>query len=451
MIEKNSLYDRAIVIGASISGLLAARVLAKHYTQVTIIERDTFPILGMPRKGVPQGRHAHVLLASGLLLLEQYFPGLTGELSAKGALACDLSETSLWYSAGAYTTNFHSGLMGMQVSRPLLEGTIAQRVKALHNVNILEKHDASGLLTQPRGTNQELCIRGVRIVDRSQAEPEEITISADLVVDAGGRGSRILTWLESLGYARPAEEQIKVNLTYTTREFARLPEHAGGRSPVVILASPSNRRGAAMLAVEGERWIVTLAGILGEAAPPDLEGFIEFARSLDAPDCYEVIRSAEPLGEASQYKYPASLRRRFENLSRFPDGLLVCGDVLCSFNPIYGQGMTTAAMEAKLLDDCLSDPSLRGSPGRMRRQYFSAASRLLDSPWSISAGSDLAYPEVEGKRSPLMRLVGLYLERLLVKSREDHTLNLAFQRVTNLIDPPEALFQPRIIKRVLFG
>ena len=438
--------QQAIVMGASMSGLLAARALAKHFTQVTIVERDILPPPGEPRKGVPQGRHAHVLLAHGLELLESFFPGLTQELASKGAIAGDLSETVLWFSGGAYTRNYHSGLMGIQVSRPLLEGTIRQRLCALPNVTLLENHDATGLVTSLTANGRDVRVTGVKVVDRAQAEPVEKSLEADFVVDAGGRGSRSLAWLEDLGYPRPEEEHIKMNLSYTTRVFRRLPEHAQGHSPVVILPSNKNRRGAAMLAVEGDRWIVTLAGYLGDAAPPDLEGFIEFTRSLDAQDCYNIVKTAEPLGESSTYKYPASQRRHYEKLVRFPEGLLVCGDALCSFNPIYGQGMTTAASEAAMLDDCLRT----GLPGIATR-FFSRASRLLDSPWSIAAGSDLAYPEVEGKRSPAMGLVGVYLDWLLLASQEDNVLNLAFQKVTNLMEPPASLFRPNIVLRVVLG
>ena len=438
--------ENAIVIGASVSGLLAARALANHFKQVTVIERDVFPPAGTPRKGVPQGKHAHVLLAHGRDVLESFFPGLTQELVTQGAMAADLSETVRLFSNGAYTRNFHSGLVSVQVSRPLLEGVIVKRMRALPNVTFLENHDATGLATEPSEAGPDVRITGVCAVDRADAGAAEKTLPADLVVDAGGRGSRGLAWLESLGYDRPEEDHIKMNLAYTTREFRRRPEHVNGHSPVVILPSLGNMRGASMLAVEGERWIVTQAGYLGDEAPVDLPGFIEFARSLDAPDCYEVLKVAEPLGEANQYHYPASQRRHFEKLDRFPEGLLVVGDAMCSFNPIYGQGMTTAASEGALLDKCLGE----GLPG-LRRRFFTRAARLLDSPWNIGAGSDLTYPQVEGKRSRSGKLAGLYLTRLLRLGQNDPALSLAFQRVTNLIDPPESLFRPKIMMKVLLG
>lgn len=441
--EKNRM-KQAVVIGASISGLMAARVLANHFAHVTVVERDGMPPQGMPRKGVPQGRHAHVLLAHGLGLLEGFFPGIEREMVDQGALAGDLSEQSIWFSGGEYSPNFHSGLHGIQVSRPLLEGTIVRRLCDLPNVTILENHDAVGLVSAPVGDGKEIRVTGLRVMERSAGQAAERVLEADLVVDAAGRGSRSLAWLEALGYPRPEEEHIKMDLAYTTREFRRKPEHANGKSPVVILASLTNRRGGVMLAVEGDRWMVTLAGILGEVAPAGLEGFIEYARTLDAPDIYNVIKTAEPLGEGSTYKYPASQRRHFEKLARFPEGLLVVGDALCSFNPIYGQGMTTAINEAALLDECL-----RGGLDGIGPRFFRHAARLLDSPWSISAGSDLAFPEVEGKRSRVGSMVGAYLTQLLIASRKDTSLNVAFQRVTNLIDPPQSLFAPKIVWKVI--
>jgi 2-polyprenyl-6-methoxyphenol hydroxylase-like FAD-dependent oxidoreductase len=443
---QSSRMEKAIVIGASISGLMAARALANHFSQVTIIERDVLPPPGEPRKGVPQGRHAHVLLAHGRDVLESYFPGLTQELESLGAMVGDLSETSRWFSNGTYTRNFRSGLVSVQVSRPTLEGVIARRLRAISNVTVLDNHDAVELLTAPSDLGKETRITGVKVEDRSGSTPAKASLEAGLVVDAGGRGSRCLAWLDSLGYARPEEEHIKMNLCYTTREFRRRSQDAGGHSPIVILPTMKNMRGGTMLAVEGDRWIGTLAGYLGDAAPMDMDGFLEFARSLEAPDCYETMKAAEPLGEAHQYKYPASQRRHFEKLNRFPEGYLVCGDAVCSFNPIYGQGMTTAASEAALLDDCLK----RGLQGIAPR-FFDRASHLLDAPWTIAAGSDLAYPQVEGKRARSGRWVGLYLARLLEAAHYDTGLNIAFQKVTNLIEPPASLFRPNIVLRVLFG
>jgi 2-polyprenyl-6-methoxyphenol hydroxylase-like FAD-dependent oxidoreductase len=446
MDQPSNQMRQAVVIGASISGLLAARALANHFSQVTVIERDILPPVGEPRKSVPQGLHAHVLLSRGRDLLEGSFPGLVQELVSFGAVAGDLSLMSRWFSNGAYTRNFQSGLLSVQVSRPLLEGVISQRLRALPNVTLLENHDAAGLVTRPAAAGTDMHICGVRVTERDETAPVERVLDADLVVDAGGRGSRSLSWLESLGYPRPEEEQIKMRLSYTTRVFRRLPEHAQGHSPVVIVPAAEKKRGVAMLAVEGDRWIVTLAGYLGDAAPASLDGFIEFARSLDAPDCYDIVKSAEPLGEASQYKYPASQRRYFEKLARFPEGLVIMGDAVCSFNPVYGQGMTTAAMEAAMLDECL-----RAGLPAIGRRFFRRIAPLLDSPWSIAAGSDLAFPEVEGKRAPAMSMVGKYLDRLLRVAREDTALNIAFQRVTNLIEPPASLFRPSVLLRVLFG
>lgn len=445
----DSRKQQAVVIGASMSGLLAARVLANHYSQVTVVERDVLPPPGEPRKGVPQGRHLHVLLSHGRDLMEKYFPGLTQSIEQQGGHAGDLSETAIWVSGGGYSQAHPSGLISIEATRPLLEGAIYQRVCDLPNVTVLENCDVVGLLSEPVGSGPDMRVTGVKLMDRGQQV--ERSLLADLVVDAGGRGTRSLAWLEALGYPRPTEEQIKINLTYTTRFFHRLPEHAGGRHPVVILADPDLPLGGILLPVEGGRWMATLAGMLGDTAPNDLPGFIEFARNLAAPDIYNVLKIAEPIGEGTQYKYPASQRRYFERLSRFPEGLLLVGDTICSFNPIYGQGMTVAASEAALLDELLEANPAGERAGWLARTFFRRAGKLLDSPWMIAAGSDLAYPGVEGKRAPGMGLVRRYMARLVNVCNTDTVVNLAFQRVTNLLDPPASLFAPGIMLRVLFG
>ncbi len=440
--------DRAVVIGSSLAGLMAARALANHFSQVIVFERDVLPSDPVPRKAVPQGRHAHVLLARGAGVMESFFPGLIQDLKNQGAVVEDMSATGIWFSKGRYHRNYRSGIISLQVSRPLLEGYIRQRVCALPNVTLREHCDVIGLLPVKEGS--ETSIRGVTVMDRAQINPVKEPLTASLVVDAGGRGSRGLAWLESLGYPRPKEELIKMNLSYTTCVYHRLLEHTQGRNPVLINAG-QNRRGGAMLAVEGQRWIVTLFGYQGDAAPDDEAGFVAYARTLEAPDIYNVVKTAHPLGPASQYKYHASQRRRFEKLTRFPEGYLICGDALCSFNPIYGQGMTMAASEAALLDECLLEDGPGKTPRSLSRRFFHAASRVLDSPWAIAASNDLIYPDVEGKRTPLMRFSNRYIDWLARVSPEDTTLSIAFLRVANLEISPVNLFHPALVLRVLLG
>jgi 2-polyprenyl-6-methoxyphenol hydroxylase-like FAD-dependent oxidoreductase len=439
--------QQAVVIGASVAGMLAARALANHFKKVIVIERDVLPPSGEPRKGVPQGRHAHILLSRGRELLDQYFPGLTQDLVNRGALAGDLTESYVWFAKGAYQRNFHSGMVALQVSRPMLEGYIHERLCMLPNITVLENHDVTGLASMP--TKSGVQITGVRVVNRA-AGASERTLEADLVIDAGGRGSHSPAWLERLDYPRPEEERIQVEVSYTTRTFRRQPGDPR-KSPVVIVADADNRRAGMIMALEGERWIVGLGGLLGDAAPGDLAGFVAYSRTLAAPDVYEFLQTAEPLGDAATYKYAASQRRRYENLERFPAGFLVVGDALCSFNPIYGQGMTTAALEACLLDDCLQTGLKDSGDGSLRRRFFRDAGRMLDTPWAIAAGGDLAIPEVEGKRTFAMRLTNAYLARYGRAALKDTLLAGEFMKVANLTAAPAALFRPALMARVVWG
>ena len=205
-------------------------------------------------------------------------------------------------------------------------------------------------------------------------------------------------------------------------------------------------RGGAMLAQEGDRWLVTLSGYLGDHAPADEQGFLEFARSLATPDIYAVIKDAEPLGGFATYKYAANQRRRYERLDRFPDGLLVFGDAICSFNPIYGQGMTVAALEARVLGDCLAEGTTR-----LSQRFFKRAGKVVDVPWSMAVGGDLRIPAVEGPRSPLLRFLNWYTGKVHVAARRDPVVTRAFHRVANLVAPPPTLLHPRIAAHVLWG
>jgi hypothetical protein len=328
------------------------------------------------------------------------------------------------------------------VSRHLLEGCVRERVRALPNVRVVDRCDAAGLVGTPDG--QRVC--GVRVLRRGDGSAEEV-IEADLVVDATGRGSRSPVWLEALGYPRPAEDEVRIGVAYASRVYRRRPDHADGDRAVVVAATVDRPRGAAMLAMEGDRWMVTLTGYLGQRPPADPDGFVAFAAGLPVPDIFEVIRDAEPLGEVLPARYPASVRRRYERLGRFPDGYLVTGDAVCGFNPVYGQGMSVAALEALALRECLRAGPSAGLAGR----FFAQVAAIVDIPWGIAVGADLRFPGIQGDRMAKARLVNAYLARFHVAAATDPVLGRAFLRVVNLMDRPEGLLSPTIALRVLRG
>ncbi|HEX5103112.1 MAG TPA: hypothetical protein VFV87_04845, partial [Pirellulaceae bacterium] len=213
---------------------------------------------------------------------------------------------------------------------------------------------------------------------------------------------------------------------------------------VIVTQQPPSTRSGVALAVEDDRWSLTLGGMFDDAPPASEAGFREFARGLSSPLIHDFLRSAEPVSEIQVFKYPASLRRRYERLKQFPEGLLVLGDALCSFNPIYGQGMSTAALEAVLLGECLQH-----SEPRLAQRFFRGAARIVDVPWQTAATSDLQFPQVRGKRPLLSGLANAYQSLVHRAAQADPEVALAFHRVANLLERPASLLRPRILRRVL--
>jgi 2-polyprenyl-6-methoxyphenol hydroxylase-like FAD-dependent oxidoreductase len=435
--------ERAVVLGASMAGLLAARVLADAYGQVTVVDRDELPEASAQRRGVPQGRHLHALLSRGQQALEELFPGLTAELVAHGASSGDILGNGRWYVNGHLLRQVRSGLVGVGASRPLLEARVRARVRALPNVAFLDGCDIVGLAATPDGRR----VTAARVL--RQAGAAEQVLDADLVVDATGRGSRAPVWLEALGYPRPERDEIRVRLGYATRTY-RLPADVLGRDIAVLDApTPQNPRGGALLALEDGRWVVTLAGILGDYPPTDPEGFLAFARSLRFPDIHQAIRDGEPLDDPVPFRFPASVRHRYERLDRFPDGFLVVGDAVCSFNPIYGQGMSVAALEACLLKRLLDRPGQEGDPiAQLAPRFFAEMQALLETPWSV-AMLDFVFPDTRGQRPADFAATlkfGIALNRLAAEDPAVHRLTIEVQ---HLLKPRSVYRDPKLIERVL--
>lgn len=435
--DSRSGEEHAVVIGGSMAGLLAARALSDRFERVTVVERDRFPDGVEDRKGVPQGRHAHALLPRGHMILERLFPGLSGELASRGATVVDAPAESRWHQPGGYRVRFTTGRKGLFMSRPFLEAGVRRRIRALPNVAFLSESDVVGLVS----TGDR--VSGVAIKRRGGDAATE-TLAANLVVDAGGRGSRAPLWLEEMGYERPEEERIEIGVGYTTRLYRRRPEDLPDAKFVIVQPTPGReRRMGAMFPLEGERWMVTLGGWLGERAPTDEAGFIEFARSLPAHEIHTAIKDAEPLGDAVKYNFPANLRRRYERLERVPEGYLVIGDALCSFNPIYGQGMSVAALEAEALETCLAD-----GIEELPRRFYRRVSKVIDTPWKLAAGADFAHPGVAGNRGRATGIINWYVGRVQRAATRDEAVCRALVLVTGLLAPPETLFHPKVALRV---
>lgn len=431
------MHDHAVVLGASIAGLLAARVLADHYAEVTIVERDELPDGPAARRGVPHGRHLHGLHPRGRQILDELFPGFSSDLVAAGAVTGDLLGEARWLLSGHRLAQAPSGLRGTFCSRPLLESHVRARVRALPPVRFLDGCAITGLTVDTAGR----AVTGARV--RPGRGPER-TLPADLVVDATGRGSRTPAWLEELGYPRPPEERVVVDVGYATRTFRFAGDPLGGDKLVLHAGTPAAPRMGAFAPLEDGRWIVSLGGILGDHPPTDLAGFTAFAASLTFADIADALRDAEPADDGVTFRFPANTRRRYERLPVHPERLLVTGDALCSFNPIYGQGMAVAAMQAAQLRRMLA-----AGPVPDPAAWYRAVTPVVDVPWQIAVGADLVYPGVGGPRTAQVRMVNTYLPRLHAAAVRDPAVGTAFLRVMGLLDPPESLLRPGMALRVL--
>lgn len=376
------------------AGLTAAKVLAEHFEQVTVLERDELPDDASARAGIPQGRHVHVLLAGGQRTLADLFPGFEEDLARGGAVRLQVDLDIKREIAGhddlpRRDLGFHCYAQ----SRPRLEATVRERIRTRNNVALEPRCRVQTLTSNDGGRT----VSGLTYLD---PDGRGRVLEADLVVDASGRGALTTAFLEETGHPLPEATTIGVDMCYSTAVFEASDDAQRDWKGVFIYPRPpETSRGGLLMPLEGGRWIVSLGGRLGEDPPGDADGFFAYTKSLHSPTIYNAVSAAPRVGQIARFRFPESIRRHYERLTSFPRGLLPIGDSLCRFNPIYGQGMTVAAQEARALGQLLSARTAESEPlDGLALDFFSQAQRITETPWATAALPDLVYPGTRGER-----------------------------------------------------
>ena len=435
---------QAVVVGAGMGGLTAARALADHFEYVLVFDRDALPHRAEDRPGVPQGKHVHALLAGGQHALCDLFAGFKQDLVQMGAIPIRAGLDVRLERPGYHP--FPQRDLGFDLyaqSRARLELAVRRRVQAHAGIEVRQQCRVQELIARADGT----AVTGARY---ATPDGKSETVEADLVVDASGRGTPTLELLESIGRPLPAAITIGVDVAYATAVFA-IPEDASRDwNGVFHFPQPPSSRFAMLLPIEGGRWIVTLAGRHRERPPGDLAGFLAYAQSFRSPTIYDAIKHAKPLGAIARTGFPESAHRRYDQVPAFPRGLVPLGDSLCRFNPAYGQGMSVAAQEACALRRFLTARAGERDPlDGLASAFFAEADALIETPWAQAAIPDFIHPETRGERPVNFKETlkyGFALTKLMARDPAVHKLAAEVQ---NLLKPRSAFFEPEFMQRVM--
>jgi 2-polyprenyl-6-methoxyphenol hydroxylase-like FAD-dependent oxidoreductase len=433
---------QAVVIGAGIAGLAAARALSDSFERVVVLERDTLAGDAAPRIGVPQGKQPHALLVGGLRALTELFPQFVEQLLKSGAVTYDYRMVRFEIAGFDPLPQRDLGIPVYSASRPVIEYVIRQELKHIPNVFLQDQSRVEALTRSASGVVNE-----VRYAARGGAVH---SLSADLVVDASGRGAPTMKLLDAIGCARPPISSIGINIDYSTAIYAK-PKDAPADWLLVgtLPRAPLERDGGVIMPIEGNRWMVTLTSRHPQSLPPATDDeFHAFAQNLRTKTIFNAIQNAERLTPISRHRFTGSERVHWERLADLPPGLLLLGDAACHFNPLFGQGMSAAAQQALVLQQLLATASAESDPlGWLQPVYFQKLAAVLDAPWSVAV-SDLIYPETTGTRpenfDQTMKF-GAALMRLAAQDPEVHKL---VTEVQQLLKPPSVYNDPDLRRRI---
>ena len=446
--QAQSSFGRAVVIGGSVAGLTAARVLSQYFEKVTVVERGPMADgLDFP-KGVPQARHPHMLLLRGERILESLFPGFRESLLQGGAQRLNVGQDLNIRVPTGWLPQYDTEMEATATSRRLLDHTIYQRVREIPNVTFKTHAEVKGLCTDE--TNQ--AVIGVQLYSRELGLTEDVP--AEFVVDASGRSSKGPEWLTQLGYAPPQELTVNAFPGYSTRIY-EIPEGFDGQwKTLYIMPNPPEiTRGAVVMPMEGNYWHVSLFGMNRDYPPTDEDGFLAFAHSLVSPEIYNALQFAEPVSPIWGYRQAENRLRRYEQLERHLDGFVALGDAVYALNPVYGQGLTLAAIANQLLQQMLDKHS--GGPADNRfaglaARFQKELAKELAIPWQAATTEDMRWPSTEGdqKLDFASRLIGRYFDMVMKSMPHSPEVTDAFYHVQQMIASPAVLMRPSILAQV---
>lgn len=434
----------AIVVGGSAAGLFAAAILAE-FADVTVIEQDTLPERPETRRGVPQDRHAHLVWTGGVRAFDEILPGIVDEAVSSGARLAHVmgdmvsrAPNETWFRR--FTKPSHHVLV---CSRPLLDTVLRARV--LSNPRIAHRQNTK--VTGLQGTPER--ITGAHI----ECAGEVSTLTADLIVDASGRGSRSPKWLQSLGLPLVTTREVNAGVAYATRLYKAPGTTEAMDFPLInVQANPAKPpgQGGIILPIEDGRWIVTLSGTRGGEPNADPDAFVRFALGLGDPVIGELLADAEPLSDVATTRSTANQRRYYETMRQWPDGYLVLGDAIASYNPVYGHGLTVAAQCALAVRSVLRSRNIT-RPGTSRRLQRAAARPVADA-WGLAVGQDALYPAAtDTPPTTVERLLARYVDHCVDTGAGNPRALEALLDVMSMSKRPTRLFSPDMLLPLLFG
>ncbi len=421
--------QRAVVIGSSMAGLLAARACADHFKEVLLVEQDTIDQTGSHRKGVPQDHHVHILLTRGYRALEAYFPEVIPQLKERGAIAGDLGQLLKWHCEGGYRPRCLTGMQTMMLSRPLLEHTVREALLSYDNVQLMAGTKCQGFLREGNSVIGIATNKG--------------NLQAELTIDTRGMASKLSAELEDMGYSRPVEEKVRVNVKYTSCLFPR-PE---GYTTFLNIntSAPLNSKHGTIQPIENGRMILTVQGRSNDEAPRDTTSLKEYTRALENLEIYEMVKDLTPLSDVRSYHIPYVRWIHYERMKEFPEGLLPLGDAVCRLNPVYGQGMSSAAIQAQVLEEVLQKKGHQS----IWKTYFRRVAGAVKTPWELTVTEDFKFPETQGVPPKMPSFLLKYFNKLNRVVNQDEVIYRSFAKVLNMMSEPTILLRPSIVWRVL--